>query len=72
MEIMESDQMNTQTTEDVQLQKQYQREVWRQRIYRFFYNIWPAIYRILNGFFYLVIKIIKGGVKVAMEQFHAN
>lgn len=37
--------------------------------YRFFYNIWPSINRVLSFFFYHIIRIIKGSIKIAMEQF---
>jgi hypothetical protein len=38
-------------------------------LYRFFYNIWPSVNRVLSFFFYHIIRIIKGSVKIAMEQF---
>ena len=41
-------------------------------LYRFFYNIWPSVNRVLSFFFYHIIRIIKGSIKIAMEQFHQS
>lgn len=38
-------------------------------LYRFFYNIWPSVNRVLSFFFYHIMRIIKGSIKIAMEQF---
>lgn len=42
----------------------------KESLYRFFYNIWPSVNRVLSFFFYHFIRIIKGSIKIAMEQFH--
>lgn len=44
----------------------------KENLYRFFYNIWPSVNRVLNFFFYHIIRIIKGSIKIAMEQFHRS
>jgi len=44
--------------------------IWKDRIYRFFYNIWPAVNRVITGIVYLIFKIIRGGVRIALEQFN--
>ena len=41
-------------------------------LYRFFYNIWPSVNRVINFFFYHTVRIIKGSIKIAMEQFHQS
>lgn len=41
----------------------------KENLYKFFYNIWPSVSRVLSFFFYHIIRIIKGSIKIAMEQF---
>lgn len=43
--------------------------LWGERIYRFFYNIWPGVNRFINMIFYHAFRIIRGFFKIAMEQF---
>ena len=69
---MENDGLNTQFQSEQQLQNAYQRQLWKERIYRFFYNIWPSVNRVLSFFFYHIMRIIKGSIKIAMEQFHKS
>jgi hypothetical protein len=61
-------QHNLNNSEDNQLQRQYQREVWKERIYRFFYNIWPFFINILNFFFYHTFRILRGAFRTVIEQ----
>jgi hypothetical protein len=51
-------------------QKNYRMQQLREGIYRFFYAIWPSVNRVLNFFFYHLMRIIRGFFKIAMEQFH--
>ena len=44
----------------------------KEALYRFFYNIWPSVNRVLSFFFYHIIRIIKGSIKIAMEQFRRS
>ncbi len=39
-------------------------------LHRFFYNIWPSVNRIITFFVYHFIRIMKGAVKIALEQLH--
>ena len=57
-----------QTQEEVQLARSYRLQVWKDAIYRFFYNIWPSVYQFLTGFFYLMFGIIRGFFRSAMES----
>lgn len=41
----------------------------KEAIYKFFYNIWPSVQRVLSFTIYHTIRIIRGSVKIAMEQF---
>ena len=68
-EIMDDNQvLNTQYNEQ-ELQRAQAIQTWKERIYRFFYNIWPGINRVLQFFFYHLLRIIKGFFKIAMEEF---
>ncbi len=58
------------TPEDQSIQRQYVIQLWKERIYRFFYNIWPGVNRVLTGFFYLILKIFKSFMRIALESFH--
>jgi len=44
---------------------------WLERIKHFFWLITPNIEKFLNGFIYYTIKIIKGTVRIVVEQFKA-
>lgn len=50
-------------------QRAYTMQIWKDRIYRLFYNIWPAVYAVIAGVSYHTFRIIRGGVRIAMEQF---
>ena len=66
---MENDQpIQDPTPEDIAAARSYKFQIWKERVYRFFYNIWPGINRFLSGFFYLLMRIIKGFIKTAMEE----
>lgn len=66
---MEDNQIAVQQTpEDQQLARSYRFQVWKDRIYRLFYNIWPVVTRTLTGFFYLMFRIIRGFFRTAMEE----
>lgn len=39
-------------------------------LHRFFYNIWPSVNRVLTFFVYHFIRIMKGAVRIALEQLH--
>lgn len=38
------------------------------RLKIFLINIWPAIYRIINGFLYFLLSLVKAIVKIAVSQ----
>ncbi|MDO8269318.1 MAG: hypothetical protein Q7T54_01440 [Candidatus Levybacteria bacterium] len=65
---MENDGLNSQFQSEQQLQNQYQRQVWKDRIYRFFYNIWPSVNRTLAFVFYHLMRIIRGFFRTALES----
>ena len=44
-------------------------QIWKERIYRFFYNIWPGVMSLFTGIIYFLFRVIRGGVRIAMEQF---
>lgn len=52
--------------------RSYRLQIWKDRFYRFFYNIWPAVRGVLTFVFYYSFKIFRGFIKTAMEQFHQN
>lgn len=56
------------TQEDQMLKRQAMFQLWKDRIYRFFYNIWPAVNRVLSFFFYHTIRIVKGFFKIAFQS----
>ncbi len=62
-------QQYTPSTEDQQMQRAYTLSLWKDRIYRFFYNIWPSVNRVISFFLYHLLRVIKGFLKVALEQF---
>jgi len=53
---------------DQQLQRQQQLQIWKDRIYRFFYNIWPSVNRVITFFFYHFMRIMKGFMRSALES----
>lgn len=59
----------TPTPEDQKIQREYVISVWKDKIYQFFYNIWPSVNRVLSFFLYHLLRVVKGFFKVAMEQF---
>jgi hypothetical protein len=61
---------NTQYPGEQEAQKTYKMQLLKERTYRFFYAIWPSINRIINFFLYHLLRIIRGFVRIAMEQFH--
>lgn len=40
----------------------------RTGIQRFLYNIWPTVYRLINGAFYFIINVIKKTVRLMINQ----
>lgn len=58
-----------QTSEDKKIQRDYKVSLWKDRIYRFFYNIWPSVNNVISFFFYHILRVAKGFFKVALEQF---
>ncbi len=38
------------------------------RVKIFLMQIWPAVYRIINGIFYFLINLIKSTVSLAIKQ----
>jgi hypothetical protein len=56
-------------TNDQELQKSQRINSIKEKIYQFFYAIWPSVNRVLSFFFYHLLRIIKGFFKVALEQF---
>ena len=58
--------------DDKVIERNYKLQKIYDAIYRFFYNIWPSINKTLNFFFYYLIKILKGFVKIAVEQFRSK
>ncbi len=41
-------------------------------IKRFLYNIWPGVYRMINGIFYFLINFFKGLIKMMINQVKHN
>lgn len=44
---------------------------WLERIKHFFWLITPTVEKVLNGFIYYTIKIIKSIARIVVEQFKA-
>lgn len=53
---------------DQELQRKYKLQVWKDRIYRLFYNIWPSVTRTLAFVFYHLMRIIRGFFRTALES----
>lgn len=51
------------------MQRAYQQQVWKDRIYRFFYNIWPGVRSVFAFVFYHLLRIIRGFFRIALEEF---
>lgn len=66
---MDQYQQDSLYANEQQLQRNQQITSIKDRIYRFFYAIWPSVNRVLSFFFYHLLRIVKGFFKVAMEQF---
>lgn len=65
-----SQNLNMQYPGEQEAQKTYKMQLLKERTYRFFYAIWPSVNRIINFVFYHLTRIIRGFVKIAMEQLH--
>lgn len=44
----------------------------RTGIERYLHNIWPTIYKIINGFYYFMLNLIRTTVKKSIEQIRNN
>ena len=66
---MDPNQQGYSQYNDQQLQKEHALQVWKERIYRFFYNIWPALQQILMFVFYHTMRIVRGFFRTALESF---
>ena len=55
--------------EDQNLQRVRLLQTIKEKTYKFFYNIWPSVNRVITFFFYHLMRILKGFFKVAVEQF---
>lgn len=40
----------------------------KERAYAYLKAVWPTVYRITNGFFYFLLTLIRGSVKLAIRQ----
>lgn len=58
----------SQYEDDATLQRRYKLQQIKESIYRFFYNIWPSVKRFLTMVFYHTFRIIRGGIRTALEQ----
>lgn len=59
--------------DDVQKQKLEQEvEIVKEEGYKFFYDIWPTINRVLNFIFYTILKVSKGFARIVMDQFRSK
>ena len=65
---MDSNQPYNQYPTDQQMQNSYRMQAWRERIYRFFYNIWPSVYNVIAFFSYHAFRIIRGFFRIALES----
>lgn len=68
MDPNQTQTQNYQTPEDQGLERARVLQVWKERIYRFFYNIWPSVNNFLQGLIYHTFRIIRGGIRIALEQ----
>lgn len=41
----------------------------KDKTYKFFYNIWPSVNRVLSFFLYHILRVVKGFIRIALEQF---
>lgn len=65
---MDPNQEITQINEEKKLQRDYKVQVVKDTIYRFFYNIWPSVNRVMTFFLYHLMRILKGFFKVALQS----
>lgn len=56
------------TAQDEKLARQYKVQRIKESIYRFFYNIWPSVQSTLTFVFYHTFRIVRGGIRTAIEQ----
>lgn len=40
----------------------------KEKIYALLKAAWPTVYRITNGFFYFLLTLIRGSIKLAKDQ----
>ena len=62
--------LNMQYPGEQEAQKWHKIQRVKETLYRFFYAIWPSVNRVLSFFFYHLMRITKGFIKIAMEQLH--
>lgn len=55
--------------EEQKFQREQKIQNLKDNTYKFFYNIWPAVNRVLSFFLYHILRVVKGSVKIALEQF---
>ena len=55
--------------DESKLKHQAQRQAIFEGIYRFFYAIWPSVNNFFIFIFYHTLRIIRGAVRTALEQF---
>ena len=41
----------------------------KEKAYALLKEAWPTIYRLINGFLYFLLTLIRGGIKLAIQQF---
>lgn len=56
------------TQEDLDYQRAQVVQTWKDRIFRFFYNIWPSVNRVIAYFFYHIMRVLKGFFKIALQS----
>lgn len=56
------------TAQEKTLQRQYKLQQIKESIYRFFYNIWPSVQSTLAFVFYHTFRIVRGGIRTAIQQ----
>ena len=48
--------------------QQQQMDSWKNTIKKFWINAWPYLYRGINEFLLVMMKVIRGSIKIAKEQ----
>lgn len=68
--IMQDDILSSssQYEDDAKLERRAKLRQIKEAIYRFFYNIWPSVKNFLTMVFYHSFRIIRGGIRTALEQ----